>query len=283
MSIRKKYRLLCLILAGVVLLSMIGLLWYRADWRFRLWNAIRIYPKPDLKEVAVEAEPITLEDAQASGALNSLLLLVNSDHPLPQGYVPELAEYNGAQMHPQMVDAYVALRDVLLENNWERIHVSSDYRAPEEQAELLESKGDAVAAKVGCSEHEAGLALDVYVKGYGSMSFIKTRAGRETTKLCGKYGFIIRYPEGKEEITGISYEPWHLRYVGQPHARIIMESGLTLEEYLELFEVGVWYESGEYLVGRFDSESLELPAGGYSAWSVSPDNTGYYIITVTRD
>lgn len=281
MSIKKKYRLLCLVLVGIVLLSLVGLLWYRADWRFRIWNAVRIYPKPDLKEVAVEAEPISLEEVRESGSLNAFLLLVNGSHPLPQGYVPELVEYNGARMHPDMVDAYAALRDVLQEKTDERIHVSSDYRTPEEQEEILANKGGDIAAEVGHSEHEAGLALDVYVKGYGSMSFLKTRAGRETTRLCDEYGFIIRYPDGKEKITGISYEPWHLRYVGKPHASIIMECGLTLEEYIDLFELGVWYDTGDYFIGRFEADDLKIPVNA-SEWSVSPDNTGAYIVTAKK-
>ena len=281
MSIKKKYRLLCLVLVGIVLLSLVGLLWYRADWRFRIWNAVRIYPKPDLKEVAVEAEPISLEEVRESGSLNAFLLLVNGSHPLPQGYVPELVEYNGARMHPDMVDAYAALRDVLQEKTDERIHVSSDYRTPEEQEEILANKGGDIAAEVGHSEHEAGLALDVYVKGYGSMSFLKTRAGRDTTRLCDEYGFIIRYPDGKEKITGISYEPWHLRYVGQPHASIIMECGLTLEEYIDLFELGVWYDVGDYFIGRFKADDLKIPVNA-SEWSVSPDNTGAYIVTAKK-
>ena len=283
MSIKKKYRLLCLILAGVVLLSLVGLLWYRTDWRFRLWNAIRIYPKPDLAAVELSnLRAVSFDEAQSSESWNELLLLINDAHPLPKDYVPALTEYNGAVMNPAMVEAYVALRDAVQEKTGERIYVSSDFRSTEEQGDLFLEKGDEIAAQAGHSEHEAGLALDVYVKGYGGMSFLKTKAGREIARLCGEYGFIIRYPDGKEDVTGTAYEPWHLRYVGQPHARIIMESGITLEEYLELLEVGVWYESGAYLVGRFDSESLRLPSGGFSEWSISPDNTGYYVVTVKR-
>ena len=283
MSVKKKIRILCLILVGVVLLSLIGLLWYRADWRFRLWNAIRIYPKPDLRAVELSnLEEITFDAAQTGKEWDETLLLINDFHPLPKDFVPILTEYNDAMMHPDMVEAYIALRDALESKTGERIYVSADFRTAEDQENILEEKGDEIAAAVGHSEHEAGLALDVYVKGYGGMSFIKSKAGREIARICGEYGFIIRYPEGKEEITGTSYEPWHLRYVGQPHARIIMDSGLTLEEYLELLEVGVWYESGEYLVGRFDSESLKLPVGGIAEWKISPDNTGYYIITAKR-
>ena len=283
MSIKKKIGLLCLILTGILLASMIGILCYRADWSFRLWNAVRIYPKPDLEAVELSnLEELSFDEAQSRNEWKEHLLLINDFHPLPKDYVPNLTEYNGAMMHPDMVEPYIALRDAVQEKTGERIYVSADYRTSEEQGDILLEKGDEIAARVGHSEHEAGLALDVYVKGYGGMSFLKCKAGRETARLCGEYGFIIRYPEGKESITGTSYEPWHLRYVGQPHAKIIMESGLTLEEYFELFELGVWYESGEYLVGRFDSESLQLPVRGVLEWSISPDNMGYYMITVKR-
>jgi D-alanyl-D-alanine carboxypeptidase len=269
-----------LVLIGIVLLSLIGFLWYRADWRFRLWNAIRIYPKPELKAVELSGlESISLEKARSSDAWQETMLLINDPHPLPTDFVPTLTEYNGAVMHPEMVEAYVALRDALQEKTGERIYVSADFRTAEDQADILEEKGGDIAADVGHSEHEAGLALDVYVKGYGGMSLLKSKAGRELAHICGEYGFIIRYPEGKEDVTGTPYEPWHLRYVGTPHARIIMESGLTLEEYVDLLEVGVWYEAGEYFIGRFEADALQIPE---TVWSISPDNTGYYIITAKK-
>lgn len=284
MSVQKKIGILCLILVGAVLLSLVGLLWYRADWRFRLWNAIRIYPKPDLAAVELSnLETISFDRAQALDGWNEILLLINDKHPLPTNFQPDLAAYNGAKMHPEMVEAYAALRDALEQKTGERLYVSADFRTAEEQKNILEEKGAEIAAAVGCSEHEAGLALDVYVKGYGGMSFLKTKSGREIARICSDYGFIIRYPEGKEAVTGMSYEPWHLRYVGQPHARIIMDSGLTLEEYLELLEVGVWYKTEGYYVGRFDSESIKLPSGLSDICTISPDNTGYYVVTLKRN
>lgn len=283
MTVQKKYRILCAVLVGILLLTVIGLLWYRADWRFRLWNAIRVYPNPDLEEVgSIRAEHVSLEEAKACEGVNDLLLLINSSHLLPLDYIPMLTEYNGALMHPEMVDAYIALRDAVEAKTGERIYVSSDYRSPEEQEEILEDTTDGTAAEVGASEHAAGLALDIYVKGYGGMSFIKSKAGREVARICGEYGFIIRYPEGKEKVTGISYEPWHLRYVGQPHASIIMDCGLTLEEYIDLFEVGIWYDAGDYFIGRFEADDLKIPLNA-SEWSASPDNTGTYIITAKKN
>ena len=90
-------------------------------------------------------------------------------------------------------------------------------------------------AEPGTSEHALGLALDLISNQYTELD-----KGQEDTKEakwlkenCHKYGFILRYPSEKTDITGIIYEPWHYRYVGVEHATKIMESGLTLEEYLE--------------------------------------------------
>lgn len=285
MKKKKLIAILCISLAALLLLATLGILFVcRPDWGFRLWNAIRIYPRPDWKELSISNSEQLALDALSSeeGSLHNLLLLINSTHALPSGYLPTLAEYNGTLMHPKMINDYIALRDALQEKTQERIYVSSDFRTAEEQAEILESSEEGIAAQVGYSEHEAGLALDVYVKGYGGKSFIKSRAGREIARICGEYGFIIRYPDGKEEITGTPYEPWHLRYVGRPHAEIIMRSGLTLEEYLDLLKPNVWFDTEDYLIGRFEAEKLGLPDIEIEEWSISPDNTGYYIITAKK-
>ena len=86
----------------------------------------------------------------------------------------------------------------------------------------------------GCSEHETGLALDIV-----SLDNQRLEEAQEETpeniwlrENCWKYGFILRYPRGKEDITGIDYEPWHFRYVGHAAAEEITRLGLTLEEYL---------------------------------------------------
>ncbi len=89
------------------------------------------------------------------------LMLVNLDHPLPENYQADLEEYNGAKMHPLMVQNYIALRDAVQKKTGIRIYVSSDFRTAEKQASLLEEYGPDRAAPVGCSEHEAGLTLHV--------------------------------------------------------------------------------------------------------------------------
>ena len=87
---------------------------------------------------------------------------------------------------------------------------------------------DRYSARAGHSEHQSGMAIDVNST---STSFKDTPEGIWLRDNCHLYGFIIRYPEGKEHITGYMYEPWHIRYVGVELATKIKESGLCLEEY----------------------------------------------------
>ncbi len=89
----------------------------------------------------------------------------------------------------------------------------------------------------GCSEHQTGLAIDLGLRqehiDFICPDFPDTGICGEFRRYAADYGFILRYPAGKEQITGIGHEPWHFRYVGVPHARIIAENDLTLEEYIE--------------------------------------------------
>ena len=87
----------------------------------------------------------------------------------------------------------------------------------------------------GASEHQIGLALDIVTDTYVSLDegFAETPAGKWLAENSYKYGFILRYPKGKEDITGIEYEPWHFRYVGIDAATVITEKGITLEEFWE--------------------------------------------------
>ena len=87
----------------------------------------------------------------------------------------------------------------------------------------------------GTSEHHIGLALDILTGSYTSMDdgFGETEAGIWLAENAPDYGFILRYPSGKEEITGIVYEPWHFRYVGIKYSKYITQHGICLEEFLK--------------------------------------------------
>jgi D-alanyl-D-alanine carboxypeptidase len=114
--------------------------------------------------------------------------------------------------------------------------ITSGHRTYSKQTEIYQSAMDGAAAPPGCSEHETGLAFDV--GSVNSGNFASTAQFDWLSEHCAEYGFILRYPFGKERVTGIPYEPWHYRYVGIEAAMEIMESGMTLEEYLGADSVG---------------------------------------------
>lgn len=138
------------------------------------------------------------------------------------------------------------LLDQLMEEigGWDFIAPVSGWRSMTEQQAiwddtLRESGLDFTRTYVavpGCSEHQTGLAIDLGLRqehiDFICPEFPDTGICGAFRSLAADYGFILRYPAGKEQITGIGHEPWHFRYVGVPHARIIAENGLTLEEYI---------------------------------------------------
>ena len=125
------------------------------------------------------------------------------------------------------------------------LYATSGYRSYSTQKAIFERKlermdekqANASVAKPGYSEHQTGLAMDIEgetTKGTGlTEAFGESPEGIWTAEHCAEYGFIIRYPKGKTNITGYIYEPWHLRYVGKDAAAEITELGVTFEEYIQ--------------------------------------------------
>lgn len=231
------------------------------DYRFYEWDELR------------EDERISFDQS---------LMLVDTEHLLPEGFVPDVLEYKDTTVYMSscMLDAYAELSAAVKEKTGNKLYVSSDLRTSEEQ-EALYKEDPNTATIPGASEHQTGLALDVYVAYYAGDAFIKSPSGRFVNSNAHEYGFIIRYPSYGEEITGIRYEPWHIRYVGLPHSMVIYNNHLTLEEYVELLDEGKWYETEGYLVSRqvASGEGIYLPEG-FETGVISYDNTGCVIITV---
>lgn len=156
------------------------------------------------------------------------IIIANKTYSLPEDYDPGLDE-DTLSAFQDMIAA--ASRDGL------RIYLCSGYRSYKDQEIVYngyaEERGteaaDEVSARPGHSEHQTGLAIDV---NYTEFSFADTNEGQWLADHCAEYGFIIRFPKGKEEQTGFEYEPWHIRYVGVDIAKEIMDNGLCLEEYL---------------------------------------------------
>lgn len=216
-----------------------------------------------------------------SVTIDQSLMLINTSNTLSEGFSPDVEEYKSTDvyMNKCMLSSYAALSAAVSEKFSTKLYVSSDFRSSEEQEKLYLDDPN-TATLPGASEHQSGLALDVYVANYAGDSFIKSPAGRFVNAYCHDYGFIIRYPSYGEESAKIRFEPWHIRYVGHPHASIIYENRLTFEEYIFSLEEGKWYETEGYLISRQKyAEGLTLPSS-FESCIISPDNTGCYIITV---
>ena len=284
-SMKSFFKIVLIVLLVCASILGLALVWrYQSGWLFTTFRKYRPHEPLALTQANAFENTETkslaewLQDARVIE--DKTLILVNRNHPLPEGYEAEIKEYNGAKMHPVMVEPYIALRDTVQKRTGIRIYVSSDFRTTEEQAALLEQYGSDRAAPVGCSEHEAGLSLDVYAPEYASYDFLRSPAGRTVNRICHEYGFIIRYESDKTEVTGIDYEPWHLRYVGAPHAELIAQSGLAYEEYINAITPETWYSYNNYFILRTANvEELMLPTN-FTSCHISPDNTGYYIITI---
>lgn len=224
----------------------------------------------------------TYDELKASENIvfNESLVLINQTHPISEDDVFDVSEYKETDvyMNSCMHSDYSRLSADISEKFSEKLFVMSAYRTKEEQQQAIDEEGEN-AAGLNESEHRAGLALDVYVKYYAGAAFLQTDTGKYVNSECYKYGFIIRYPKYGEDITGIGFEPWHIRYVGYPHAEIIMQNKLTLEEYISGFELGKFYRYGDYIITKQDPKNTFLPNNFESA-VISSDNDGNIIVTL---
>lgn len=184
-----------------------------------------------------------------------LLTLVNKDHPLSENWVMELTEIEeGYQVDRRMAEDLNAMFSDMRAEGLQPM-ICSAYRSYEMQAELHEREVEIYlnqglsgeearteagfwVAVPGCSEHQMGLAVDIVDASWPELDQSQEQTAEQQWLMahCAEYGFILRYPVDKSEITGIGYEPWHYRYVGKRNAGNIMDSGLCLEEYLDLLE-----------------------------------------------
>ncbi len=210
---------------------------------------------------------------------NESLLMVNEKYKISKNYTPQTVyhEERNVEMNACAEESFDKLSKALFDETGETLFISSAYRDFEKQKEVKEEERE-TAQNPGCSEHQTGLALDVFVKNFAGESFIKSESGQFVNENCGDYGFIIRYTSFGKEKTGISYEPWHLRYVGFPHSKIINKSKITFEEYIEFLGIGKFYTYENYLITRQNTKNIFVPKSFESA-VISEDNTGAFIIT----
>ncbi len=162
------------------------------------------------------------------------ILIANKSYPLPSDYAP-----GGLTGETQR--AFSELQNAMAAEGLS-LWVASGYRSYDYQAGLYrkyvnrdgKAAADRYSARAGYSEHQTGLAFDV---NQVNDSFANTPQAKWLAEHAWEYGFIIRYPKGKEGVTGYQYEPWHLRYLGKETAKAVQDSGLCLEEYLGIDSV----------------------------------------------
>lgn len=183
-------------------------------------------------EVYAEVK-VTVTAAPAAQSVTGLtyidgILVVNKTYALPSDYNPGVDP--DAQAAFDKMQAAAAKEGL-------NIYISSGFRSYDYQSGLYDryvkrsgkAEADRYSARPGHSEHQTGLAFDLNSI---DMTFADTDECAWVNEHCAEYGFIIRYPQGSESITGYMYEPWHLRYLGTENAKKVYDSGLTLEEYL---------------------------------------------------
>ena len=179
------------------------------------------------------SERFTLQEIEVRDGITYVngILIANKTYALP-------ADYNPGKILPEPQSAFDTMK---AEAAKEGIYLSivSGFRSYTYQGQLYSSyvnrdgkaAADTYSARAGHSEHQTGLAMDINNAGSG---FNNTKEAKWLAANCVKYGFIIRYPLGKENITGYQYESWHIRYLGRELAKEVADSGLTLEEFLSI-------------------------------------------------
>ena len=178
------------------------------------------------------------------------LMLVNKQHPIPDNYEFPLGTISGTMRCDERIIAPLLEMMRAANEDGVALIICSPYRDRDRQTMLFNNKvsrymaggmnymeaynlASQAVTVPGSSEHQVGLAIDIITEGYSSLDegFGNTKAGKWLSENSYKYGFILRYPAGKENITSIEFEPWHFRYVGVDAATVIHENGICLEEF----------------------------------------------------
>jgi len=182
------------------------------------------------------------ETSGAALRMTEETLLVNVEHPVPLEWVPDglidlwslqprhfLLKPVETLMDPRAAEAANALFASAEAEGLPDYLILSAYRDSGLQAVLFDESPNGYVSMPGTSEHQTGLCMDI--SQFGRRPSLDPRHAAWLAENCWDAGFIIRYPEGREDVTGVPHEPWHLRYVGRDAALQIHEKGWTLEEW----------------------------------------------------
>lgn len=236
------------------------------------------------------------------------LILVNADYSLQsidkKELIPVRAEFSKVLMKREASNMLQLIFEKI--RCFDNIVPVSGYRCAREQAAIYDTSlvdngedfTQKFVAKPFHSEHQTGLAIDLGEK-KDVIDFIRPEFPyngicNEFRKVAPYYGFIERYPKDKEQVTGISHEPWHFRYVGYPHSEIISKNGITLEEYIDFIKDFLF--DSKYLVKQNNGKKIEVfyvPVNSLemtevllpekSVYQVSGNNLDGFIVTLWRN
>ena len=238
---RKKQTLLITIVELILLAAAV----------FCIFNIVHSRQRVDTN---VEETALTKDEQKRLADLGKKnLTLVNKDHEVPEDYEYDIVDTEGGYRIDSMAKKQLeAMMEACREAGCDPV-ICSAYRTHELQQELYDNEaqpyldqgmdedeayakaGESVA-RPGTSEHECGLAVDIIDAGYQVLDDKQeeTETQQWLMKHCQEYGFILRYPNGMTDKTGIIYEPWHYRYVGKNHAEYIMaHKDMCFEDYIE--------------------------------------------------
>ena len=214
----------------------------------------------DLETLSEEEEikvPVVQEEAHVFSPDDWRLVLINKQHPIPDGYTVTLGTIKtikgNMKCDERIIEELLAMMKAASDDSV-TLAVCSPYRDLNRQEVLFNRKIKAYMDKgmsymeaykissqavtvPGASEHQLGLAIDIVSDTYTVLDegFGETDAGKWLAEHSWEYGFILRYPKGKEYITSIEFEPWHFRYVGKEAAEVITKEGITLEEFWDKY------------------------------------------------
>lgn len=264
-------------------------------------------------ESPVYPEDFTTVTQQESAVHDGFLLLIGNDYPcqhdgidlvnmsensngtyLLSNLVMEANETTLNQMNAMFADFHEAVgdNDVMISCCYRSRSLQQDLYN-EEIAEKGEEEGSRWVTKPGCSEHQSGYAFDLSLRDDNGIITEFDGEGKYAwiAENCARYGFVIRYPEDKTDITGIYHEPWHIRYVGTAHAYYMQQNDLCLEEYIELLkgysvENPLEYQDIEmnrwciYYVPAEDG-ATDVPVPNGCEYEISGNNVDGFIVTVS--
>ena len=233
---------------------------------------------------------LVLTFGQLAEISNDHLLLVNIDYAIPPyitGNLVRVSDYVRALSSETLINEYVlAMLRVMFDSaeavGFTQFRVTQGFRTHEYQQNLFDTAANqSLVALPGHSEHQVGLAVDI---SYEGVNIGNSAQGTWLMENSYRYGFILRYPAHKTEITRVPFEPWHYRYVGQPHAYFMTKNDLVLEEYIDLLrvirEIAITFNGTVYRIFYLSDHDdvIEIPKN-HGFWA-SLDNTGGIIVTM---